>query len=135
MHLYGLRKNRVLPQTTVKIYDKKLLPAESANHVGILIHRSLKSSQAVDERIRKGHSSVFSLMTIKETSYDINPLKMADLVEKISIPIALYGSELWSSLTNDDILKLERFIRLTAKMCRNLPTRTRTDKALSLIGW
>ena len=40
---------------------------------------------------------------------------MADLVEKISIPIALYGSELWSSLTNDDILKLERFVRFTVK--------------------
>ncbi|KAH3779946.1 hypothetical protein DPMN_157755 [Dreissena polymorpha] len=44
-----------------------------------MIHRS---SQAVDERIRKVRSSVFSLMTIKETTYDIYPLKMADLMEK-----------------------------------------------------
>ncbi|KAH3856191.1 hypothetical protein DPMN_098774 [Dreissena polymorpha] len=86
MHLYGLRKNRVLPQTTVQIYDKILLAAESAKHVGIMLHGS---AQAVDERIRKGRSSVFSLMAIKEITYDINPLKRADFVEKISIPIAL----------------------------------------------
>ncbi|KAH3888348.1 hypothetical protein DPMN_012381 [Dreissena polymorpha] len=54
-------------------------------------------------------------MAVPETTYDIIPLKVADLVEKISIPIALYGSEVWSSLTNDDILKLKRFIRFTAK--------------------
>jgi len=128
-------KSRVLPQTTVKIYNKILLPAESTKHVGIKLHRSLKSSHAVDERIRKGRSSVYSLMTIKESRFDINPLKMANIVDKVSIPTALYGSELWASLTNYDVLTLERFLRFAAKMCQNLPTRTRTDMSLSLIGW
>ena len=74
-------------------------------------------------------------MTIKESRFDINPLKMVNIVDKVSIPTALYGSELWASLTNYDVLTLERFLRFAAKMCQNLPTRTRTDMSLSLIGW
>ncbi|KAH3825165.1 hypothetical protein DPMN_127038 [Dreissena polymorpha] len=87
MHVHGLwKKVEFFPQTTVKIYNKILLPAESTKHVGIKLHRSLKSSHAVDERIRKGRSSVYSLMTIKESRFDINPLKMANIVDKVSIP-------------------------------------------------
>ncbi|KAH3863047.1 hypothetical protein DPMN_026023 [Dreissena polymorpha] len=59
---------------------------------------------------------------------------MAELVEKVSMPTSMCGSELWSALTSYDVLTLERFLRFTAKMCQNLPTRTRTDMSLSLIG-
>ncbi|KAH3868713.1 hypothetical protein DPMN_031865 [Dreissena polymorpha] len=105
-------KKEVLPQTTPRICV--LIQSESAKHLGIKLHRSLKSSHAVDERIRKARSSVFSLMT-NETTYDINPLKNGLSRGKVSIPAALNGSELWSSLTNYDVLTPERFLIFTAK--------------------
>jgi hypothetical protein len=38
-------------------------------------------------------------------------------------------------LTKKDSLLLERFLRLAAKSIQKLPTRTRTDMALALLGW
>ena len=65
----------------------------------------------------------------------MNPLLLSSIFIKVCLPTLLYGAELWHCLTINDINKLERFLRLAAKYIQKLPTRTRTDIALGMLGW
>ena len=120
---------------TVKLGTSTISQAESLSHVGIEIHKSFKSSAAINARIAKGRSSLFSILSIDRETSLINPITIALLFEKVCLPSVLYGSELWHNTTAEDSLKLERFMRLAAKSIQKLPMRTRTDMALGMLGW
>ena len=98
---------------SIHINNTDIKAASTSKHVGIVLIRSMKCSTAVDDRVSKGRASLFSIMTLRDTPSDINPVIMAGLVQKLSFPTVLYESEL--NLTMADILKRERFIRLAAK--------------------
>jgi len=91
----------------ININGTILTSCNAATHVGIELNTTVKSAAAIDARVRKGRSSLFSLLTIRDSQYDVNPLVLADLVQKITLPVVLYGSELWSSMTHSDTMKLE----------------------------
>ena len=74
-------------------------------------------------------------MSTESKPGDINPLVLADLIQKVTIPVLLYGCELWHSLSKSDSIKLERVLRLAAKCSQKLPYTTRTDMAISMLGW
>jgi len=64
----------------------------------------------------------------------VNPKVSVDIDSKVIIPIALYGSELWSNLTKFDISVISRFQRYAIKRIQGLPTPTRFDMAESMVG-
>ena len=121
------------------IYDVNFIPINIKilyiTTVGIELHQSLKSSLAIDARIKKGKASLISLLAIDRETGFVSPSILASLVEKICFPIVLYGAELWHNMSSADIYKLEKFIRLAAKSIQRFPSRTRTDMALGMLGW
>ena len=64
----------------------------------------------------------------------INPLLSADLYSKVVVPIALYGSELWSNMTATELNTISRFQHYAVKRIQGLPTSTRSDMAESMLG-
>ena len=120
---------------SAKFGNSTLVQTESVSHVGIEIHQTLKSSYAVNARIQKGRGSLFSILSIDKNTSLVNPLQLSSIFIKVCLPTLLYGAELWHCLTINDINKLERFLRLAAKYIQKLPTRTRTDIALGMLGW
>lgn len=50
------------------------------------------------------------------------------------LPCDLYGSKLWTGLSNINLLKLERALRFCLKHTQHIPKHTKTDVCLSLIG-
>jgi len=63
----------------------------------------------------------------------VNPKVSVDIYSKVIIPIALYGSELWSNLTFD-ISAISRVQHYAIKRILGLPTTTRSDMAESMVG-
>ena len=122
-------------KTVAKFGTESILSCDSVTHVGIQLNYKLNCSETIETRLRKGRSSLISIISMEESLGDINPIVLASIVNKVCIPVTLYGSELWNNLSNTDIVKLERFIRLAAKRVQHMPTYTRTDIALSLLGW
>lgn len=104
-------------------------------HVGIKLNKTLSVTDTIDQRIHKGQSSLFSILSLENNVGDINPLTLASLVKKVSFSTFLYGAELWHNISNTDIVKIQRFERLAAKQIQHLPQSTRTDMALSTLGW
>ena len=122
-------------QTIANFGTEPILSCDSVTHVGIQLNYKLNCSDTIETRVRKGRASLFSIISMEESIGDINPITLASIVNKVCIPVTLYGSELWNNLSNTDIVKLERFIRLAAKCIQHMPTYTRTDIALGLLGW
>ena len=117
----------------VKFGPAKMTQNDSATHVGIELHTSIKSSSAINARIQKGRSSLFSILAIEQNTNFVSPVILSSILEKVCFPTVLYGAELWHSMTASDNDKLERFIRLTAKSIQKFPVRTRTDIALGML--
>ena len=95
----------------------------------------MKNTNTVRARCNKGRKSFFSILSIDPSRSKADPIVLASLIEKVTIPTMLFGCELWSRLTASDVLKLERCKRMFAKAIQKLPQRTRTDMALSMLGW
>ena len=87
---------------------------QSATLVGIELNQSLKSSCAVNARVQKGRASHFSVLSIDKDTGNIRSSILASIVEKLCLPTALYGAELWHNMTRTDIETLEKFTRLAA---------------------
>lgn len=119
----------------VKFGNASIEQNESISHVGIDIHQSLKSSNAINARIQKARASLFSILSIDRDRGSVNPAILSSVIERVCLPSLLYGAELWHTMTAEDSIKLERFLRLAAKKIQNFPVRTRTDIALGMLGW
>jgi len=61
----------------------------------------------------------------------LNPSISIKVYETVVIPNALYGSEIWSSMTPADLRKLEHSHRFCLKHMQGLPRRTPTNFTLS----
>ncbi len=65
----------------------------------------------------------------------MNVLTCSKIVMTASYPKALFGSELWNSLSKTELHQLEVAHRFAAKVILDLPKLTRSDICLALIGW
>jgi hypothetical protein len=61
-------------------------------------------------------------------------LTAAKLYRTIVLPTSLYGAELWSKLSQDDTLKLERAHNFCLKIIQKFPVRTKTVIAQSMLN-
>jgi hypothetical protein len=62
-------------------------------------------------------------------------LTASKIYNSMVLPRALYGAELWTTLTDSNMLQMERFHRLAAKTIQRFPRRTSTVAALGMLGW
>ena len=125
-HLIVFSPRKPPSNVTVKFGPSQIKQTESITHVGIELDQSFKSSLAIDARIQKGRASLFSVLAIDRDTGFVCPSILSSLIEKICLPIVLYGAELWHNMSVSDIYKREKFIRLAAKSVQRFPTRTRT---------
>lgn len=107
----------------------------SARHVGIDVVPSLKCTNSIETRCSKGRGSLFSILDLRNEDSEINPMILANMTEKIVFPTTHYGCELWNSMTLNDLNIVEKCVRFCAKRIQNFSQRTRTDIALSMLGW
>ncbi|MES9879586.1 MAG: reverse transcriptase family protein, partial [Sedimenticola sp.] len=119
----------------VKLGNEIIAYHEEATHVGIQLNRSLNSSTSIEARCRKSRASLFSILNSYNLSTNVNPLTIASILNKVTIPVLLYGAELWCSVSRADACNVEKLVRLAAKCCQNLPIRASTIMTLSMIGW
>ena len=64
----------------------------------------------------------------------MNPITGLKIYQRIVLPGALYGCELWSDLTRTEIKMLETAHKFCLKSIQGLHPRTRTATCLALLG-
>lgn len=110
---------------TWKLGDTIISCADNYNHLGIIISSKLTLSDRIITACRKGQKSYYALNDIG--SNYLNPLTLSHLYKTIVLPTVIYGCELWSNLSTNDLERLNVFQHFVCKNAQNLPTKTRSD--------
>ena len=103
-------------------------------HLGIVYNKDMKVKQNAADSASSIRKLFFGLVSCGFSEMDLHALTLKRIYESIVLPRALYGSELWSNLSQNDIMLLERSHRLCIKTMQNMDLNTRTCVALSSIG-
>ena len=102
---------------------------DTQHHLGIL--RSVSPSTA--QRTCAGRSAFFGLNAIGSRFGCLHPVTILRLYKVYCLPVLLYGCELWS-VTQTEILMLERVHRKILRTILNLPIRCPSRSLLSITG-
>ncbi|PJE77715.1 hypothetical protein CI610_03356 [invertebrate metagenome] len=118
----------------VYLYGKVLPVVENITHVGVVLNFKLCSSDRTESACKKMKSGTMALVRSGAHPRTLNPLTVSKMIKTKVFPSALYGCELWQ-LSRTELIKLERAQNFIVKSIQGLNIRTRTDMAISLIGW
>ena len=103
-------------------------------HLGIVYNKDMKVKQNVADSVSSIRKLLFGLVSCGFSEMALHALTLKRIYKSVVLPRALYGSELWSNLSQNDIMLLERSHRLCIKTMQNMDRNTRTCVALSSIG-
>ena len=107
---------------------------ENYKHLGIMQNKYLSLKPCIKDATDKLKGTFFSLVNSGVFYGDtLHPLTCKKIYKAVVIPKALYGCEIWSALSPDESLTLERAHRYCIKYMQSLGGRTRTDIALGLL--
>ncbi|MES9884072.1 MAG: reverse transcriptase family protein [Sedimenticola sp.] len=108
--------------------------AVNYTHLGIICNKYLDSKQNVMDAAVKIRATFMCLINSGIHKQGLHPMTAKKIYERIVLPKALYGCELWNNILPADTMLLERAHRMCIKYIQGLPKRTRTDIAVSLLG-
>ena len=104
------------------------------NHLGINLNKYLNFNENIDISCRKLRSTLLSLVNVGLHPEGLNPMTAYKIYKSVVIPKALYGCEIWPSQSKTRQLQLEQAHRFCIKYIERVPTFTKTDVCMSLIG-
>ena len=117
-----------------QIGPNTLKEVEQYTHLGIVCNKTLNAEVNIEEACSKLRKTFFGLADYKVYREGTHPITLKHLYKTIVLPRALYGCELWGTLSAAQLKPLERTHRQCIKYMQSLPRYTRTDIALSCIG-
>ena len=113
---------------------KQVQETNSVKHVGVILNNTGSLKDCVDNACSKGRGAYMSLCGAGVRPNGLNPLTSTKLYKTIVLPRCLYGCELWSHLTAENLLQIEKMQRVCCKLSQDLATRVRSDMVSSLLG-
>ena len=119
----------------LKLHGSSIPVCKTLKHVGIVLDNKFNSTERTVTSCRTIKSLCMSLIKQGIHPSLMNPISCSKIVMQLCYSKALYGCELWSNLTENELLLLERTHRYVCKFLQGLPKRTRTDISTSLLGW
>lgn len=103
-------------------------------HVGINLNKYDCTKPDIESVVNKIRSTFFGLMELGLHHEFAHPASSIKVYNSVVLPRALFGSEMWSSLSVANFKRLETIHHYCLKKIQGLPMRTRSDKVLSLVG-
>ena len=93
-----------------------------------------KSSERTKRACANARRTISSLKDIGLKAGKLNPAVCANVWRRVIIPSALYGSELWSNMTQIEIRELEVLQRYFARIVQNFYRRSSTLVTIQTLG-
>ena len=126
--------NRLKTERKFTLGKQVVMETTSYVHLGQLIDKYLVTTARTISAAQKLKSSLMSILGPGLQPQGFNPITSHKLYKLICIPRALYGSELWTSLTANEVMILERSHRYCLKRLQGFNRQTRTLIVLAMIG-
>ena len=104
-------------------------------HCGVILTSSLSTIERTKLACRKGRSVTNAWCNQAALGQGkLNPITSLKLYKTITLPSALYGCELWTQLSCNEKLMLERMQRYCCKIIQGLGRQTRSDICTRMLG-
>ena len=117
-----------------KLGPKSIAEVEQYTHLGIVCDKFINIESSVKDSYNKLRGTFLGIVNSGIHPNGLNPLTSVTIYKSVVLPRALYGCELWNSLTLSDLNMLERGHRFCIKYLQNIPVYTKTDIALHNIA-
>ncbi len=117
------------------IGNQKLTESIEHTHVGITMNKFQNYKDRTKNACSKARKTLMSLIGCGIKENGLTPLTAIRLYQTIVLPRALHGCELWSNLSQNNVMELERIHRFCLKKIQHFPRQTRTDKVLGMSGF
>ena len=104
--------------------NKPLAEVEHYTHLGIVCDKFMSIENSVKESYNKLRGTFLGIVNSGIHPNGLNPLTSVTIYKSVVLPKALYGCELWKSLTLSDLNMLERGHRFCIKYLQNIPVYT-----------
>ena len=130
------QRNSKAAKANIMYANKVLSEVSNYKHLGIDQSKRRKTPASVDDVRQSARGTLFSLINCGIHSNGVNPITAAKLYTSIVLPRALFGCELWNSITQTDHAHLEATHHFCLKRIQSLPQLTRSDMmATGLLGF
>ena len=83
--------------------DQYIDTAQNTIHLGIQQDARLNITNRITERCQKAKNSFFAMIGLGVHPLGLNPITSKSLYQKVIMPCALYGSELWNGMSQNEI--------------------------------
>jgi hypothetical protein len=117
-------KQKAQHERKFTLYDKAIEEVIECSHVGVILNAYQNNSKQISNCVSNVRGG---LMAILGSGVDgMSCLSAIKLYKSIVLPRGLYGAELWSELSKNEVSKVERAHRFCLKYIQHLPKRTKT---------
>ena len=103
-------------------------------HLGILCSKDMSLNENIKDACTKLRKTYFGLSDCGVHQNGLHPITVKHLYQTVVLSRALYGCELWNTISDTQLKSLERVHVQCIKYMQSLPKQTRSDVALALIG-
>ena len=117
-----------------KLGNANLSETDKYTHQGIVCTKKMDMKANIVKASSQIRKLFFGLISSNFSEQDLNPLKWKRIYETIVLPKALHGCELWSNMSQTDMLLLERSHRLCLKIMQGIGRYTRTYITVNFLG-
>ena len=114
-----------------KLRQNIIIETESYTHLGVKCNAFLSTKDSAEDACTKLRGTLLSICNSGIHPSSVSPITMRTIYTAIVLPKSLYGSELWTTLNQSDIFKLERAHRFCVKFIQQLSKNTCTDFSLA----
>jgi len=115
------------------VCDSVIPIAESTKHLGVLLSSSQSTISRTSGRITSSRSAFYALSAAGARHTCINSLTSLQLYKSLSLPILLFGLEVWSP-TNTELMMMERSQLKILRTILGLPSRSSSSGIHFLLG-
>jgi hypothetical protein len=123
---YPAMKRRLQLSRKFMLYGKEIDEVSEGVHVGIILNAYQNNTQRINNSVLKLRGALLSIVGSGVRQTGLSCLTATKLYKTIVLPRGLYGAELWSKQTKENILKVERAHHFCLKVIQTLPKRTKT---------
>ena len=99
---YSIRVN-----LSIKVFNYFVPQCDHVIYAGCLLQENLKADKCYERVFKSARSKIHSLYKVGLNSFQLSPVVCTTISKRVVLPTALYACELWSSLSNEDIRKLQ----------------------------
>ncbi len=128
------KRTKAEPPLQITYGSTPIPEAANYKHLGIIQSLSGKYPHDIDTVKQTIRGTFLSLSQKVSGRSGTNPNTAIKLYKTAVVPKALFGFELWNSISNTDIQQLEVAHHFCLKRAKGLPNLTRSDMVLGLAG-